>query len=321
MRNGPRGLNGPGYGAKLCSAMQDHTTPITHELAAALLPRRPSDGHKGTFGRVLLLAGAEGYTGAAKLAALAAARSGAGLVTVGIPAPLSSAMAAALWEVMYTPLPATDAASIADTALAPALEAAQASDAVVLGPGLTRHPRTAYFTRAFVEACPAPLVIDADGLNNLGARPQVLKARRAATALTPHPGEMARLLNVSVGAVMKDTEAAAADFAKAFSCVLVLKSHHTVIAEPGGAVYLHATANSGLARGGAGDVLAGLLGGLLAQGMTPGPAAALAVYVHGLAGRAAAERRTERGMIATDVLDAIPEAWKALENGIPCQNG
>lgn len=288
-------------------------TQITREELLPFLPARPSTGHKGTFGHVLILAGSRGFTGAAKLAAEAAGRSGVGLVTVGVPGTVADCIAASLVEAMSLSLPDTLQESFSTAAVAQALDATQTRDAVVLGPGISQHADTRRFVHDFVAGCTVPLVLDADGLNCIGPAPGAVALAKAPVILTPHPGEMARLLNCSVDQVQGDREAAAKLLANTCGCVTILKGSGTVVADASGACWVNSTGNSGLAKGGTGDVLAGLLGGLLAQGMDPCAASRLAVYLHGLAGDFAARDHTERGMIARDVIAALPAAWRELE--------
>lgn len=277
------------------------------------MPRRPDVGHKGTFGHLFVIAGSRGFTGAAKLACEAAGRSGVGLVTVGIPYPLGDIIAAALTETMSLRLPSTDTESLSADALEPALNFARNTQAVVLGPGLSRHSATASFVLDFVPQCPAPLLVDADGLNALSENPAVLHELRQPCVLTPHPGEMARLTGMSTKEVQENRASIAARVAAERGCVVVLKGYRTVVAAPDGETAVNTTGNNGLGSGGTGDVLAGLIGGLLAQGASAYDAACLGVYVHGLAGDIAAERLTRRALIASDVIAALPEAWRVLE--------
>ena len=286
---------------------------ITQDIARSLLPERPPDGHKGTFGHLYAIAGSRGFTGAAKLVAEAACRSGAGLVTLGIPEPLGDAVASELLETMTMLLPATPNKSIAASAVGSALAFAENKEAVALGPGLSQHPETRQFVVEFVQQCKAPLVVDADGLNALSENIGVLSAASADRVLTPHPGEMARLCGMTSAEVQQDRENSAREFAEHHGCTVVLKGHRTVVAGADGRVFVNTNGNSGMATGGTGDVLTGLLGGLMAQGMAGMDAALLAVYVHGLAGDLAAEAWTERGMVASDLIGEIPEAWRMLE--------
>ncbi|MFP4172832.1 MAG: NAD(P)H-hydrate dehydratase [Candidatus Hydrogenedentota bacterium] len=289
------------------------TSTITLETARELTPARPPDGHKGTFGHVFAIAGALGFSGAAKLAGEGASRSGTGLVTLGVPSSLAQAMAADLLDIMYHPLPATEEGTLAHAALEPAQAFARDKSAVVLGPGLTQHPGARAFVHDFVAACEQPLVVDADGLNNLAGNTAVLKRRSVPAVLTPHPGEMARLTGLDTRAVQQDRLGVAQDFADTYNSVVVLKGYETVVAAPGRECAVNSTGNAGLAKGGAGDVLGGLIGGLLAQGMKPFGAARLGVFIHGLAGDEAADQHTQRGMTVRDLLAALPQAWKLVE--------
>ncbi|MBX7258723.1 MAG: NAD(P)H-hydrate dehydratase [Candidatus Hydrogenedentes bacterium] len=287
--------------------------PITLQLVRERLPVRPVDGHKGTFGHVFILAGSRGFTGAAKLAAESAGRSGVGLVTVGSPRPLADAMAVALYEAMSRPLPATPEETLSYDALEPALAFAVDKQAVVLGPGISQHPETRRFVLEFVRQCPTPMIVDADGLNCLSTAADTLAEAKAPILITPHPGEMARLMQCTATEVQADRENIAKRAAQRFACVVALKGHRTVIADPNGNALVNPTGNAGLASGGTGDVLAGLLGGLLAQGISPYDAALIGVYTHGLAADIAVKSTTQRGLIARDVTHALPMAWHFLE--------
>lgn len=289
------------------------TTSLTLDGLRAVLPDRPESGHKGIFGHLFVLAGSRGFTGAAKLVCEAACRSGVGLVTLGIPYPLGDIIASALTEAMSLRLPSTDIESLAHEGLDQVLAFAADKQAVVLGPGLSRHPDTIAFVQDFLPHCPTPLLVDADGLNALSEHPELLHEVQRPCLLTPHPGEMARLLGGSTAAVQADREGVAKAFAMQYGCGVVLKGHATVIAAPDGRTAINPTGNSGLATGGTGDVLAGLVGGLLAQGMQAFDAACLGVYLHGLAADIVAERTSPRGMIARDVILALPEAWRRIE--------
>lgn len=285
---------------------------LTLERARGLLPPRPAGGHKGTFGHCFVLAGSRGFSGAAGLVAKGVLRSGAGLCTLGIPQPLGDLVAGYVLEATTLPLPFTGAESLALEALEPALEFAADKQAVVLGPGLSQHPDTQAFIQAFVRTCPVPIVIDADGLNALAQDLAPLKERTGITLLTPHPGEMGRLIEADTKEVQADRARIAQRFAAECRCTVVLKGEGTVVTD-GGQTCKNATGNPGMGTGGTGDVLAGVLGGLLAQGMRPLDAARLGVFVHGLAGDLAAEENTGRGMTAGDLAAALPAAWRRIE--------
>ncbi len=282
-------------------------------MARRLLPVRPVDGHKGTFGHVFVLGGSRRFCGAPRLACDAAARSGAGLVTAGVPAPLANVIGAALVEPMCLPLPSGASESFSVNALEPALAFAADKTAVVLGPGIGADPDAWRFVQNFVRQCYVPMLVDADGLNALAADRDALRHAAGPLVLTPHPGEMARLTGMATAEMQADREQKAREFAREYDCVLVLKGHRTVVAGPEGRTLINTTGNAGMATGGTGDVLSGLIGGLLAQGMAPFDAAALGVFVHGLAGDLAAAEKTQRAMVASDLTAALPSAWRLLE--------
>ncbi|MHB0912320.1 MAG: NAD(P)H-hydrate dehydratase [Armatimonadota bacterium] len=277
---------------------------------ADLLPERPCDAHKGTFGTVLTLAGSLGLTGAAAMASEAALRIGAGLSTLGVPASLQDLMAVKLTEVMTRALPETEERSLAEDALSPALELSEKADAVVLGCGLGTHPETCAFVRSFIGRANLPVVVDADGLNCL-AGSGALEKEHAELVLTPHPGEMGRLLGTDTASVQADRFAAAREAASRFRSVVVLKGARTLIADPSGRVWINPTGGPALATGGTGDVLAGAIGGLLAQGLSRVDAAVCGVYLHGLAGEIIGEQ-IGAGALAGDLLRALPKAMQKI---------
>lgn len=283
--------------------------------AAALLPPRAAASHKGSFGHALVIAGARGYLGAAKLAAEGALRSGAGLVTLAIPAPLQEAATTGLSEALTAGLPCDEAAALCADGVAHAVALSQALDAVVIGPGITQRNGAALFIDGYLRTpCATPLVLDADGLNNAAANAEELfTLANRCIIVTPHPGEAARLLGTTTQAVQADREGAVRALVAQGAEVAVLKGHETLVASADGRVVRNTSGGHGLAKGGSGDVLAGLIGGLLAQGMAPFDAACLGVYVHGLAGDRAQARHSARAMLARDVLAALGEAWLSVE--------
>ncbi|HMB52641.1 MAG TPA: NAD(P)H-hydrate dehydratase, partial [Thermoanaerobaculia bacterium] len=276
---------------------------------AGLLPERAADSHKGDYGHLLVVAGAPGKAGAAVLAARAAVRGGAGLVTVAVPEPLLAAVDAASLESMTLPLAAGAGGEIAAAALPALAAAAEGKDAVALGPGLGQGEETQATIRDAVLACPLPLVLDADGLNAFAGRLEELARREAPTVLTPHPGELGRLLGMPTSEVQDDRLAAVRRAVEESGAVVVLKGHRTLIgaaaddAPP--TVWVCPTGNPGMATGGSGDVLTGLVGALLARLGDPLAAALVGVYVHGLAGDLAAEESGETALAAGDLVMAL----------------
>ncbi len=274
----------------------------------ALLPKRFEDMHKGDCGRVFVLAGSQGMTGAAELCANAAMRSGSGLVTVGTPEKAQPILAAKLTEVMTLPLCEEDSR----LALSQIKEQTEQSDAVAIGPGLGRAAWTFSALQTAIRSR-KPLVIDADGLNILAEHIDSLEGEHGTIVLTPHPGEMSRLCGKSVSEIQERRAEIAAEFARRYGVTLLLKGSHTVIASPRGEVHQNPTGNSGMASGGMGDVLTGVIASLLGQGMEGYQAAVLGAFLHGLAGDMAAEELGEFGMLAGDVVKKLPYASKALQ--------
>jgi NAD(P)H-hydrate epimerase len=287
---------------------------LTAADAAAAFPVRPPGAHKGDFGHVLVIAGSLGKSGAAILAASGALRTGAGLVTVATPAPALPLVAAGRPELMTEPLPVSGSGDLGGEALDRILALARERDAVVLGPGLGQEAATRELVRRFVGQCPVPLVVDADGLNALSGGPgdAAERLRGARAIVTPHPGEMARLSGSSVAQVQGARLEAARSFAARSGAVVVLKGQRTIVAEPAGRAAVNPTGNPGMATGGTGDVLAGMLGALLARGCPLWLAATAGVFVHGSAGDHACARLGPESLLAGDVVDALPEALRGL---------
>ena len=288
------------------------TVLLESEEVGAHLPPRRRDAHKGDFGHVLVIAGSRGKTGAALLAAQAAARSGAGLTTLAVPATLQAVLEAQVREAMTAALADTGdgAAALADGAAVNALLADR--EAVVCGPGMGQAPATRALVAHVVRQCAAPLVLDADGLNAV-AGSALLRDRPGPTVVTPHPGEMARLQSGDTARVQADRLGAARAFARAERVVVVLKGARTIIASPDGATAICPTGNPGMASGGTGDVLSGVIGALLAQGLAAYDAAALGVFAHGAAGDAVAARQGETGLLASDLLAELPVTLERLQ--------
>ena len=291
----------------------------TFEIEAADVarhfPPRARDGHKGDYGHVLLAAGSVGKTGAAALAARAAMRAGAGLVTVATASSAQPAVAALLLEAMSEPLPETQAGSLSLKARERLNELLERRDALAVGPGLGLDEDTQALARALVFETRRPCVVDADALTALVGHVERLGGAPAARCLTPHPGEMARLLGVTVADVQRDRIRTVRQCATAWGVHVVLKGASSVIGTPEGTVLLNPTGNPGMASGGTGDVLTGVVGAFLARGLGPTDALVCAVYLHGLAGDIAAARQGEESLIAGDLIEALPAAFATLRAG------
>lgn len=293
---------------------------MTPTWARAALPQRPPAAHKGTFGRALVVAGSSHYIGAAYLAATAATRVGAGLVTVAIPQSLQVAVAAKATEPTYLPLPESSPGVVSPEALPLILDNLAGYNALLVGCGIGQAPAARDLVEGVLYSSTnlPPTVVDADGLNILSMSKSKTKGRswwerfEPRAIVTPHPGEMARLTGESSSAVQGDRIGKATEWAAKWNKVTVLKGAHTVVAFPSGKAMVSPFANPGLASAGTGDVLAGIIAGLLSQGLTPEDAAALGVYLHGAAGERVREELGDTGMIAGDLLPALPRAIKDL---------
>ena len=281
------------------------------ELAAALVPRS-RESHKGSYGHLLVVAGSPGKAGAAILAARAAVAGGAGLVTVATPEPAAANVEGGSIESMTLPLPATARGGLALAGFETLLAAAEARDAVAVGPGLGDEPESWEVVRRLSLACSRPLLLDADGLNAWAGEAGRLRERRAATVLTPHPGELGRLLGTSAAEVSADRRAALARGVELTGGVVVLKGHLSLVGTPEGEIFVNPTGGPAMASGGSGDVLTGLVGALLAQGFEPEAAATLGVHWHGLAGDLAAAALGGPAVPAAALVDHLPRAFAEL---------
>jgi NAD(P)H-hydrate epimerase len=280
------------------------------------LLRRSPDAHKGDFGHIFILGGCARYSGAAVLTAAAAMRAGAGLVTLGIVKSLNSAIIKIKpKEVMTFPLAETQEGTLSLAAYKKIKDFFKEVDVLVVGPGLSQNKSTQALVRKLIPQVAKPTIIDADGLNALVGHLGLLRCSSYSVAqlpriLTPHPGEMARLLGISVVKIQNKRKEIAKKFAKDYKVTLVLKGHDTVVADEGGNCYINRTGNPGMATAGSGDVLSGMIAAFLGQGLDAFNAAKYAVYLHGLAGDLAAGEKTQLGMIASDIIDKISEAIK-----------
>jgi len=291
------------------------TEMVTARWVDTVLPRRPPDANKGRFGRIGILGGARGYAGAPILAARGAIRMGAGLVTIGLPASLAAVPPASLPEAMTRPLPETNFGTISADAYDAVLKFAGSSDVLAIGPGLTTHPEVVALVRSMLPSARRPIVLDADGLNAFAAEVERLRDASGALVITPHPGEMARLLGREVGEIQADRVGAAREAARRSGGVALLKGARTVIACPEGRALILPTGNAAMATGGMGDVLTGAVAALIGAGLPPLEATACAAYLHGLAGDLAAAARGELGLLAHEVADELPRALARVRAG------
>lgn len=277
---------------------------LDHQKVLSILPDRDPWGHKGSFGKVLLLCGSRGYTGAAYLAAMGALRSGAGLVFLGVPEGIYEIEAIKLNEPVVFPLPDREG-KLSSLGLPEILDRVKKMDAVLLGPGLGQSEGVFRIVKAVLETAACPVVLDADGINVLAGHRDILRGRTYPTILTPHDGEFARI----GGPVGEDRMASAAALAGDSGCIVLLKGHRTCVTD-GMEYYLNSTGNPGMATGGCGDVLAGMIVSLLGQGIEPVKAAACAAWLHGAAGDVCAQKLGQYGMLPTDMLEELPRLMK-----------
>jgi NAD(P)H-hydrate epimerase len=295
------------------------TELITEDCVRAMLPKRPRSAYKGTFGRVLVCAGCINYIGAAYLACEGAIRVGAGLVTLAVARSLQPILAAKLTEVTYAPLPESEPGVIDSEASKVLHEWLADYDVLLMGCGLSQHPSVMDFIRNSLLEMPPSLspilVLDADVLNTFAQTPGWWQRLSQDAILTPHPGEMARLTGLSMEELGRERLRVARERASLWGKTVVLKGAHTVVASPDGKVKISPVANPGLASAGTGDVLSGAIAGLMAQGLSPFAAASCGVYLHGAAGESVGAELGDAGMVASDLLPALPRMIKKVKEG------
>ena len=276
----------------------------------SLLHRRP-DSQKGDYGHVLVIGGSVGFAGAPMLSALSALRSGAGLVTLAVPEEIYFVVASQMLEVMVHPLPAPEQGTLGPGSWAALQPLLAKADVIAVGPGLSQNPSAQKFVQKLIASTDLPVVLDADGINAFAGRSRpLLRKAQGPVVITPHPGEMARLLGISVDAVQRNRVKVAKETAKQLRVTVVLKGHRTVVASPAGETYTNTTGNPGMATAGAGDVLTGIIAALIGQHLDPFTAAKAGVYLHGLAGDLAARRVGQISLIAGDLLAELPAAFR-----------
>jgi len=285
---------------------------IKIEEVLADFPKRATDADKKDFGHVLVIAGSNGYTGAAYLTSQAAILSGSGLVTLAVGKSIYPIMAEKLTEVMVKPFFETRDYSLSLLAEKELLSFSEKCTSAAIGPGISRNKETQGLVRSLLGKIGKPVVLDADGINAFAGHLDSLKKATAMLILTPHTGEMARLLEKDIDEVKNNRKDIALEFARQYNTVLVLKGHETIVAKPDGMFYVNTTGNVGMATGGTGDCLTGMIASFVGQGMDAFGAAAAGVYFHGKAGDLAAKEKGTLSLIATDLLNKLPEVLKTL---------
>jgi hydroxyethylthiazole kinase-like uncharacterized protein yjeF len=301
-----------GIPLKAINSMDIKTNIIDKNIISQWIPKRDKQTNKGDYGRVLIISGSKGMTGAGCLTAKAAHRSGAGLVYLAVPESLGDIYSSSLTETITIPLKDEGRRYIMMENIELIKKQMEGKDAIAIGPGLSLNNSTIEAVHWIVEHSTVPLVLDADALNAVARNVFLLKKLKTTAVITPHPGEMARLTGKTIEQIQKDRINVAKEFACKWNVITVLKGWRTVIALPDGIIYINLTGNPGMATAGTGDVLTGLIAGLIAQGIHPSYAACAGVYIHGLAGDMAASRIGEHGIIASDLVEEIPIAMKAI---------
>jgi hydroxyethylthiazole kinase-like uncharacterized protein yjeF len=295
--------------AAIVSALQLNV--INARDVAGLIGPRPADSNKGSYGHVLVVGGSLGKAGSVAMAGMAALRTGAGLSTVATPKSVLGTVAGFHPELMTEPLSETDAGAISSSAGDRIEKLAEGKSVLAVGPGISRDPQTAELVRTLVAQLQLPMVVDADGLNAFEGRAAELNGKGRTLVITPHPGEMARLVGCTIADVQKDRLGVARKFAREHGVIVVLKGHRTLVVQPGGEAWVNTTGNPGMSTGGTGDILTGMVAGMIAQHSKQAFQAVLAaVHLHGLAGDVMRESVGEHSLVATDLLKGLPEAFR-----------
>ncbi|MCT4604747.1 MAG: NAD(P)H-hydrate dehydratase [Marinisporobacter sp.] len=301
-----------GIPKKAIEKMQLNRNLITEEMVKEIMPIRKRDTHKGSYGKAYIVAGSTGMTGAAILSCESALRSGAGLIKMPVPQSLNTIMETRLTEVITVPLPEFKKGVVGISDIEKILKTMEESNVIAVGPGSGRSRELEELLRNMLEHTSTPMVLDADALNALANRKELLSLIKSQTVMTPHVGEMARLTGLEIDYINNNRIEVATEFAKKWNVVVILKGARTVVAGPKGEIFINITGNPGMATAGSGDVLTGIVTGLVAQGIDPLKAAAAAVYIHGTAGDLAAKKVGEYGLVASDIVKEVPFAIKEI---------
>lgn len=302
-----------GISEKTIKSVDSHIQVIDKVMISQIIKPRRSDSHKGDFGRALCICGSMGMTGAAVLAAKAAVRCGAGLVSLATPKSCVPLVASRLVEPIIHPMDETGQGTLSASCKGELLDRVKYAQSCLIGCGLGNCPDIREIVASIVRNCVCPLIIDADGINAIAGNIHILKEAKCPVILTPHPGEMARLLSTNTLQIQSDRIGTARRFAMQYNCILVLKGANTVIADPEGEIYINTTGNPGMAKGGSGDMLAGMIASFAAQGISPIDSAICAVYMHGAAGDNTAKKLSQHSMTPSDMLDNLPFVFLEFE--------
>ncbi len=291
-------------------------TEITYDMVVSMLPERAKNSHKGDYGKLLNIAGSVGMGGASMMSTKSALRCGCGLTTLATPKSVAFMVFPHIMEAMTIPLKETDVGSISSDNLIPLKKLQENCDVITIGCGISRNEETQSLVKDFIEIANKPMVIDADGLNAIADSIDILKTIRNTVIITPHSAEMARLTNLSVKEIEAKRERVAYEFAKKYNVIVVLKGANTVVALPEGDIFINTTGTPALAKGGSGDVLTGMIGSFLAQGLSAKDAVLISVFIHGLAGQKCEEKLSVYSVVATDVIEQIPIILREMQNQV-----
>jgi len=285
---------------------------LSYQYVNNLIPERNPNSHKGTFGKLINISGSKSYTGAAALSTLSALRSGVGLCTLASCESVTTIISGAIFEATYLPLTEDINGQIAFSNFDKIFESTKTANAVLIGCGLGKSCEITELVSKLIKNIECPIILDADGINAILDRIDILRNTKASIILTPHPGEFARILNISTQKVLENRIELSAQFAKEYGVIMVAKGAGTIVSTPDGYSYISTTGNPGLSRGGSGDVLAGIISSFVAQGLSPVDAACAGVFLHGFAADRVAEKLSMQGMLPTDVINELPLLFKDM---------
>jgi len=302
-----------GISAKIADAIESRTFIITRKLIKEYIPKRIADSHKGTYGKASVIAGSRGLSGAAILTCLAALNSGVGIIELFIPESIDLIISTKVVEIITKPLKETPNGLLDLSSISSVVKGIEESDVVAIGPGCGNSNELFELVKQVINTSNSPVVIDADGLNALAKNIEVLKDNKSQIVLTPHLGEMSRLINQPIEEIKRNKINIVKEFSKEYDVILVLKGARTIIGLPSGEIYININGNSGMSTAGSGDILTGLIGSLIAQGVEPDKAALLGVFIHGYSGDLVAEEKGEYGMLAEDIVKSIGQVFKELK--------
>ena len=311
--NGDLKIGHVGISPKIADAIASKTFIITKKMIKEYIPKRTADSHKGTYGKASVIAGSRGLSGAAILTCLAALNSGVGIMELFIPESIDLIISTKVVEIITRPLKETPNGLIDLSSITSVVKGIEASNVVAIGPGCGNSNELFELLKQIINASESPIVIDADGLNALSKNIEVLKDSKSKIVLTPHLGEMSRLVDRPIEEIKKDKINIVKDFTKEYNVILVLKGARTIVGLPSGEIYINVNGNSGMATAGSGDILTGLIASLIAQGVAPDKAALLGVFIHGYSGDLVAKEKGEYGMLAEDIVKSIGQVFKELK--------